>query len=172
MIYSIFLLEIIGKLNIGFFHHGKLILERKSILKNYIKNNLIKDSIIILIIIYDLFINLNTSKNNSSDLLNYWNLYSSWPKLIIFTKIYKLKEIFYTIKEHFNIDEKYEGYIKLFSLINKILFISHSFACLWHFVGFIGILRNFPNWLTDKNLQDESIIIRYISSYNFSAVTM
>ena len=168
LIYSIFILEIIGKLNIGFFKHGKLILERKLIIKNYVQKNLIKDLLIIMAIVYDL-IRINIFSQIKSD---YWILYGSLPKLIFFTKIFKLKEIFHTLKEHFNLDEKHEGLIKLMSLIMNLLFLSHFFACLWHFVGYIGNYKEMDNWISDKNLEYETDIIRYIYSYNYSAVTM
>lgn len=60
--------------------------------------------------------------------------------------------------------------LSLFKLISSILFISHIFACIWHYIASINM--NSKNWLSANDLNNLPWHNRYISSYYFVVVVM
>ena len=53
-----------------------------------------------------------------------------------------------------------------------MIFISHSCACLWHYVGFFQKSKYDISWLEMNKIHDESNNIRYIAAIYWVFTTM
>ena len=68
------------------------------------------------------------------------------------------------------IDDKVYNILSLFKLISSILFISHIFACIWHYIANSNM--DSKTWLTVNDLNTLPWHKRYLSSYYFVVVVM
>ena len=62
----------------------------------------------------------------------------------------------------------------MLKLFLRIVFLSHIFACIWHFIGdyYKYDYSINVNWLTTNSLQDKDIWTKYIESFYFVIITM
>lgn len=60
-------------------------------------------------------------------------------------------------------------------MLLRIFFLSHLFACIWHFVGEIS-LNSYDsygiNWINTRGLTNVSVWTKYIDSFYFVVITM
>ena len=101
-------------LNTGFYEKGKLISNRKKIIKNYvIKGSFAMDLLTFLAILF--------TPNKIS--------------LIYLYKIVKIQEMITNLERFLFAEDLLYTTISMIKLILNIIFISHIFACLWCFIG-------------------------------------
>jgi len=143
----------------AYFHHGKLITDRKKIFRAYI-HSFIFDVFTQTSLIYDLFL-----KENSD---NFWNRYI---KLIFFVQYRKFMHIYQTVIDRFKIDMKFGYALDFIKLIATSICFMHWVACAWYSIAAFNTYST-QTWLSLQDLNDRSELDKYIYSIYWSAVTM
>jgi hypothetical protein len=62
--------------------------------------------------------------------------------------------------------------MELIKLILVIFFFAHVIACVWHYVGVVGINLGLRSWITEYDLLEASVYTRYNYSLYWSLMTM
>jgi len=94
------------------------------------------------------------------------NIYTD---LLSFFFIFRIKNLRILLKsfEEFGIKSRNSSiFFNIFLLTIKVLYFSHIFACLWHFIGFFNT-ETARNWLEFKGISNEKWTIRYVESLYF-----
>ena len=144
--------------NTAYFHHGKLITDRKKIMMTYIPYFLC-DFITQLSLIYDIF----GGKGSV-------NVYTKYIKLVFLIQYSKFQQIYATLVDHFKIELKLGHFLDLLNLILVSIFSMHYIACFWY-----SLAIYFPhekNWLDLQNLYQREYLEQYLYSLYWAAVTM
>lgn len=150
-------IDIILKFNSGYFINGSKIMDRKTIIQFYLKNEFFYDFLAILGLSLE---NLCMFYNSSSLLV---------IKIIFYSKYPILKKLIKKLEVIINFDEKILALISLFKLFAKMSFLSHVMACLWL------IIPNFnpnQNWMLAKDLMTKSFLEKYEFSLYWACVTI
>lgn len=126
---AFFLLDILIKLNTGFYQQGHLNTDRLSILLNYLKGNLIIDSYSVLPFSYFILKHQNHK---------FWLL----PKLVKLTQLYTY---FRTLKLFLK-DLFWINFFYYFEIVLSIIFSVHWLACLWLYVSLYDVYNKDEVW--------------------------
>lgn len=157
---SFLLLDIGVNLKTGFYKHGELILDHSKIFWKYFGWNMMKD---FLSIIYLLDGIVNSSIFNE-------NKYNYYFGLLFFLRIFNFNQITKRIFQFLFMDETTYYILYLLKLIFGILFFSHIFACIWHFIGKNSFDEE--NWMQAMNLMHEEWYSKYLNSFYYVVVVM
>eukprot|EP01038_Epipyxis_sp_PR26KG_P011631 gene11631-15580_t len=87
-------------------------------------------------------------------------------RLIRLVKIYKLQ----TLSDGFEKMNINPLFVNLMILLLQIGFITHLFACFWHYVGLIDHTN--MNWISINNLENGSLNANYVASLYWTLATM
>ena len=74
------------------------------------------------------------------------------------------------MEEFILIDDKVYNILSLLKLLSSILFISHIFACTWHYIA--NVNSHSKTWLTVNDLTSQPWHTRYLYAYYFVVVVM
>ncbi|CAD8065372.1 unnamed protein product [Paramecium sonneborni] len=159
----IILLDIIVQMNREIFHKGSYIGNRHQIFRQYTKNGLIGDIIQLITWISLLIIYQN---------IEYKAYLISLGILMVICCIKSLMR-----KTEYYIDSFYNkgnlsNFLDLFILILQIYFVAHYMACIWHYVGEMGINIQESTWLSEYGFINESITTKYNYSFYWATMTM
>jgi hypothetical protein len=153
-------IDILMKLNTKIFTDGLQIIDRRLILRNFFRQNLISDVLpcLVLSIIY-----LSKNQGVIYDL-----------NLILLAKLKSVSELSLRIRELIITNDKAESIFNLLILLLKIFILGHVIACLWHYIGYISNLRDpeSDNWLKNENIVHEEWIVKYLFSIYWGVTTM
>ena len=64
------------------------------------------------------------------------------------------------------------GVLRIASLMSKILFVAHLFACVWHGIGVESQKMYGMSWLVEFGAISEPLFARYVMSLHFTVATM
>lgn len=142
----------------AYFHHGKLVTDRKKIFKSYILNFLL-DLLNQFSLVYDMFINGDET-----------SIQRRLIKLLIFFQYRKFMQIYQNLIDRFKIDMRFGHYLDFLKLILTSICIMHWVACIWYAIGQYGNLEN--NWLIAKDLFQKTRSEKYLYSFYWASVTM
>lgn len=142
----------------AYFHHGKLVTDKKKIFKAYLPNFII-DLFIQFSLIYDMF--LGEERISVEKRL---------IKLFIFFQYRKFKQVYNTLIDRFKIDMKFGYYLDFFKLIMTSICVMHWVACIWYAIG--AFCNQGNSWLILHEISQKSDFEKYIYSLYWSAVTM
>ncbi len=135
---------------------------KRKILKYFLHNRMILDLISIFPFINRLFFKhlelINTEYNFLIDLL-------------FLFRVYHFNEISKKFGNFLFLDVNFQCYYLLIKLLFRILFLSHIFACLWHFIGNIQLEQK-NTWMHYKEIEFEDFYTKYLYSFYFVSVTM
>ncbi|KAL4494053.1 hypothetical protein ABPG72_016009 [Tetrahymena utriculariae] len=163
-----FILDVIFYLNTGFFDRGKLILDRKKIFMNYMKNLLDGKMLVDLLGIAGLSLNLfQDNKKFGIDV-------SSYFCLLFYVRIINLNSFDTVIIQQLQLHRKSKAAYQLLRLGIIVLFISNFFACVFYRVGIIECEHyNDQCWLKQKiSIDNPSTLIYYLYALYWSITTM
>ncbi|CAD8071745.1 unnamed protein product [Paramecium sonneborni] len=157
------LLDIIVSMNREIFYKGSYIGNRQQIFKQYTKNGLIGDAIQLITWICILIFYQNI--NNKAYLI----------LLGIFMVICCIKSLMR--KTEYYIDSyqnkgNLSNFLDLFILILQIYFVAHYMACIWHYVGELGIQDEKTTWISEYGFLNESNTTKYNYSFYWATMTM
>ena len=123
---TINIINILIFINSGFIKEGNTIVNRKEILKRYLKKNFFIDLSIICLIIFKII--YYKAKFKNMDLGNI-------IKLLFFLKYKQISKILEILFEKQRLNFKYEFSLRLAKLISISLLITHILSCFWHLVA-------------------------------------
>ena len=149
-------LDIFVSLNTGFYFKGELKMNRKSILKNYMKSSFILDLISTIIpTIY--FFSFNSPNN--------------YFQILFVLRIIDIDKYIKIIEE--SLRENTKIIFELIKLFILIIYFAHLSGCLRHLISMILIERGHYNtWLVMHNIESEDFFVKYVNSLYFSIQTM
>ena len=129
---TIYLLDIILKLNTGYFESGVIIKDRRKIAKHYLKRKMSWDLISVLVLFGPLISTSEPTTQHTCGLcISIFNSY----KLFFFVKVYQLIDIYHVWEEILQNDDNIEGILSLLKLFLQVVFIAHLMACVWNYIG-------------------------------------
>ncbi len=143
----------------AYFHHGKLITDRKKIFQSYFYN-FILDLITQLSLIYDIFLVEGDERDMKRKFI----------KLIFLVQYRKFKRIYNTLIDRFKIDMKFGYFLDFIKLIATSICIMHWVACAWCFLGFMS--GETKTWLDLQDAGHKSQYDQYLYAFYWAAVTM
>ncbi|KAL4465902.1 hypothetical protein ABPG74_004139 [Tetrahymena malaccensis] len=167
ILFMAFILDLIFYLNTGFFDRGKLILDRKKIFMNYMKNLFDGKMIVDLLGITGLSLNLfQDDKNFGIDV-------SSYFCLLFYVRIINLNSFDTVIIQQLQLHRKSKAAYQLLRLGIIVLFISNFFACVFYRVGVIEC-EHYDNlcWFNKISISNPSTLIYYLYALYWSITTM
>ena len=153
---SFFLIDLLVNMNTAYYDKGTLIFSRSMIIRNYFKGPFFRD-------VLSFFFQFLT--------IYYQNPLMNYLDLLILLKLYNLKRIFQSIEEFIFVDERMHNSLALLKLIFGIFFLSHLFACAWHFIGYIQGEHE-TTWLVQYGIVHSPWYIRYLYSYYYVVISM
>ena len=152
-----YLMDIIINLNTAFYKQGDYIVNRKKIWYEYCRINLFID----LITITPLIIHFIAYP--------YYNLLNF---LFIF-RFFRIKNNLRKIIENLNINEKVQGYLELVRMALLMLILINLCSCIWYSIALFEIERGSTlTWIHNHDLIDEGKLLKYISAFHLSVLTM
>jgi hypothetical protein len=128
--------------NTGIMVKGKIVLNRKIISLNYLKQNFIVDVISTFPLVL-IFFEIDIPYYQHISILN-------------FLKLFILKDRIERLSFYFSFEKNCKNIVDLLKLMMIILFIGHFFACFWHGIGLIEIyyLNRTDTWIHFKNITE------------------
>lgn len=162
----VLLADIILNFNTGYFHRGTLILDRKEILKRYIRLDFWVE---FLSILPSLLVNFIGSEK----------LFEIYPEIsfvefIFLIRIIYLDKMIRKICDFYQSTEFLNNFISLLKLCIWSLYVAHLCACVFHYVAIIDSYEYSETWISDFQLksEDDSLYSEYITSLYWSVTTM
>ncbi|CAD8175879.1 unnamed protein product [Paramecium pentaurelia] len=153
-------LEIFISLNRALIIQGEIIEDRKTIIKQYVTQQLFYD--ILMISIWILYF------------LQFYRIYVINEILGILSSLITIKKLaknYFGYIEYLYLKGGVNSLVDLVTLIILICFYAHFMASIWHYIGSLNNL--FENtWLIKYNIIDQSIWHRYNYSFYWATVTM
>lgn len=157
--FFLLLADIFRNFNTAFYSKGKFVYSHSSIAHHYIKRGFYFDLLTLMPILFHRF--------TSSDKTIYNHLL-----FLVYLKMGQFRKIFKRLEGLLLTNRTFHHIFSLFKLIIWIIFISHVFACIWNYIGLLGIKYLEKSWLIEKNIFDASRQTQYLFSYYFVCVTM
>ena len=169
-----FMADILATFNTGFYTKGNLIMNRKEIIKDYLKFWFWMD--IVASLPYNWFLGSVFGGDSTS------NTYKA-PKVLRLIRIFRFLKVLRLVRlaKLKRILVKIEDYIasntlaSLFvfgKLLTFVFFIAHWTACLWYFIGEQGIDSHPITWVSNLALQNKGAFEKYITSLYWAFTTM
>ncbi|KAL4453948.1 hypothetical protein ABPG74_003831 [Tetrahymena malaccensis] len=143
----IILVDMIIRLNIGFFDMDTFIVCKQKIFQRYLKHGFPFDVLGNISIVYFLF-----SPSLDQPLL-----------LLILSKLYIIRKLLINVEETYFHNFQLRNYMKLMKLIFTLVFFAHLFACGWIYVGNIGFTNN---WILKAGLQNDNCLLSKRTIFN------
>ena len=157
-----FTIDILLKLNAGYFINGLQMIERTAVIQRYIKSEFLFDSLAMLSLILDY----------SQDSLTYLKGFESLLKLIFFFKYPILNQLIRNVEEIINFDEKIVAFISLSKLFIKMIFLAHIIACFWFTLPKLAATSTDTNWMQVKGIMEKTTAMKYEISLYWAIVTI
>lgn len=155
-IFFIFLtLDFLIKFKTSYYESGTMVKNHKAIAINYLKHGFIFDMIALLsMLIYVFFAGENSCK---------------WIILLFLLKANNIRSIMQNFENYIDLGDFFE----FFSLLFKVIFMAHIYACFWHYISFDSVQNGDKDtWIHEKNLENSSWQQRYIYSFYWALTTM
>ena len=158
LVFYILAFDILRTFNTAIYLKGKLVYSRWKIAVNYLKQDFFFD-----------FISLTPAFLLIMDIYQYNYEYFL---ILFYLKIKNFKAIITKLEQLLLSNRKFQHGLSLIKLIVWIIFITHSFACIWNGVGLVGDKHFEKTWLKENSLDHADLIDQYLFSYYFVCVTM
>ena len=164
---TFFSLDLILNFNTAYFYNGFMVVARKKIAKNYLKNNFFFDIMTAFIFFIDYML---------TDVLFGFHGFTFLAlfKFIFYFRATTFRTLYNRLIEKFRLSMRvHMSLIELVNLLFVSFLILHLFAAIWFLIAFQHIEDpNYETWLTAKNLVNEPISTQYIYSLYWSTVTI
>ena len=164
-----FMFDILFYFNSAFFRNGDLIVNRKEIIKNYMKSWFWID--LISTFPYDTLYNYLNIRSHSL---------SSAPQLLRIIRFYRvlkllrlarLKRLFVQIEDYIN-SETLTNFLTIFKLMIFAFYIAHWTACLWYYISLQESETHAETWLTQAYFETGSTAEIYVTALYWAFTTM
>lgn len=152
-----FTFDMIISMNTSYFNKGFMVKERIHILKHYFQREMWEDALTTIFYLID-----------QQDLGNF-----SILKMVFFLRWRKLGNINLKLQEKFRIGLRiHTSIIDLLQLIFFSFYILNIFACLWYYMAFLYSESQPVTWISANNLENRSLLTKYLYSFYWSTVTI
>lgn len=131
-----------------------MVRKKTLILKNYIKNELLYDTLGFLPLVIELHLHFFDSENS------FLKEFRSYIEVLFFFKIMEFKKLTRFLEETLNLNDKYFAFFQLFKLVITIFLFSNIMACLWHAISYSSPFDK--NMLISQNYYDKDWQSRYL----------
>ena len=142
------------KFKTSFYEHGTLMKKHKKIKYNYLHKAFAIDLLALLSLIFSCVLSYNTPLK--------------WVTMLFFGHFKTIQRIMANFENLIDLGD----YFDLVSVMLKLLFIAHIYACVWHYVAFIQETTTNQTWIAAKNLIDADWKIRYVYASYWALTTM
>ena len=154
-------LDMLLKVNSGFFEEGSIIIDRKRIWKKYLRTDLPYDLLCftsLIALLHFKFFNLMNGNVN-------------FIQVLYFVKVPIFSQLLENFEEIINFDEKLEAFLALLKHFVKMLFFSHCTACIWFYMGY-HTSEDDGTWLSEKGYTNKPIFFQYLVSLYWAITTI
>ncbi|CAD8123102.1 unnamed protein product [Paramecium sonneborni] len=149
-----YLIDILVKLNSGYYEAGYLVTDRKKIIKHfYNSNECIIDSLIIMISLGYFF------DGNNNNILS----------LFMIIKMLDVPQRVGLILDKLELTTNYWAIYDLIRLIYFIIIEAHTFCC---FLYFVGKQNKSVSWIIKEDLIEADLTTSYLTTFYWSVITM
>ena len=160
----------------GFYQKGTLVMNRKEIIKDYLKFWFWLD--IVASLPYNWFLGnvFSSGQSDSSSSYSSTNMLRivrvfRFLKILRLLRIAKLKRIMIKIEDYIASNTLATIFIYV-KLILSVFFIAHWAACIWFYIGDQEGSFHPVTWITNINLQDKPLLEKYVTSLYWAITTM
>ncbi|KAL4499085.1 hypothetical protein ABPG72_016987 [Tetrahymena utriculariae] len=151
---TLYLIEILIRMNTAIYKEGIIIFSRESIFRNYSRIQYFWMDLVILISILIILNNYILS-------------------LIFFgLRCIKISRLSQDLNDHFRIWYRFPTGWTLTKLFSMILALAHFWGCQFYYIGRLEQEAGMDNWLVQQQLVDEHWWIKYINSFYFTTISM
>ncbi|CAI2364970.1 unnamed protein product [Moneuplotes crassus] len=168
-----FTIDILISFNTGYYDKGVLYMKRAIIISKYLRTWFVLDvaAIFPYSFVLELFISgENNAALKTPQLLRLLKIIR-FVRILRIIRIFKLGKFMYKIEEYI-VTDTLTVIVDSFKLLIFILYVGHWLGCVFHFVGDYESTTKPTNWLTNNDLQDESLFNNYIASFYWAITTM
>ncbi|KAL4460735.1 hypothetical protein ABPG73_013590 [Tetrahymena malaccensis] len=164
----LFIIDIILNFNFAHFSQDAIVVDRKLIAKKYLKQNFFTDATTTIVLF---------SKIYFSELPLFYNPDDSFViyliNCLVFLKFKSIAQKTSRFDEIMQSKESQKHKLRLLKLIIQIVLIAHAFAIGWNIMAIIENNNGIQNtWLSQKDIQNDSWITKYIYSFYWCITTM
>lgn len=168
-----FIVDILISFNTGFYFKGNLVMNRKEVIKNYLKFWFWLDLIASLPyswFIGGVFSSSDNGSSNSTSVLKLIRIFR-FLKILRLVRLAKLKKIMVKIEDYIA-SNTIANFFLFLKLLLWVFFIAHWVACIWFYIGDTGLETHPVTWITHLDLQDKSTLEKYVTSLYWAFTTM
>ncbi|CAD8160415.1 unnamed protein product [Paramecium octaurelia] len=162
---TIFIFDILLNLNTGVYLEGKLNMNRKDILKEYMKFWFWLDSVSAFP--YDIIMDESSSQVQSAKLIRLLK-FLRFVKVLKLIRLAKLKKIIDKFDELLSMRPRVAAIINFCKLFFFVLYFAHILGCIFHYIAYQEPSDH--SWLADIYFSDWTI--RYVNSLYWGIATM
>ncbi|KAM3138826.1 hypothetical protein pb186bvf_009029 [Paramecium bursaria] len=157
MVFCFILIDILLKLNKEVIVQGQIIQDRQLIIKNYLYDQLLFDTLYYSTYCCIIFEFLG---DQTQSIINIMFFFLNLKKFQLVIQNYQERSISNNDK------------INLIELIITVLMLAHFMACIWHYVGSRSLQEFDQSWITKFDLENQSLYVKYCYSFYWAATTM
>ena len=168
MIPEIFLiLDTLLKFITGFYEDGVIVVDKKEIVKHYLKKGLIFD-----IFSYFPVITQGVLRKSYPTLFDEHEITIKYLQLMLFFKLKRVTIAINNFEEIISSKGGHDFILSAFRLLYVIFFVTHMNACIWHAVGYFNPEAESVNtWLKQSGIVNEHWLVKYLTCMYWSIST-
>ncbi|CAD8107715.1 unnamed protein product [Paramecium primaurelia] len=146
--------------NKAYLKQGELVINRKQIINNYLRNQVLSDflNLLIWILMY-----------NGIEQFQIIEMLSIFQIIIIINSLYKKINSFV---DYLYLNGKLSEVLDLIFLIISLYYFVHIIGCYWHYLAVLGEQLNEISWIQKYSLEDQSYLIKYDYAVYWATMTM
>ncbi|EAR84285.2 cation channel family protein (macronuclear) [Tetrahymena thermophila SB210] len=164
----IFIIDVILNFNFAHFSQDAIVIDRKLIAKKYLKQNFFTDMTATIVLFSKIYFSQFPLFYNPGDSFVLYLINS-----LVFLKLKSIVQKTSRFDEIMQSKESQKHKLRLLKLIIQIILIAHSFAVGWNIMVIIENNNGIQDtWLSQKQIQNESWITKYIYSFYWCITTM
>ncbi|CAD8082694.1 unnamed protein product [Paramecium primaurelia] len=146
--------------NKAYLKQGELVISRRQIINNYLRNQVLSDflNLTIWILMY-----------NGIEYFQITEILSIFQIILIINTVYKKINNFV---DYLYLNGNLSEVLDLVFLIISLYYFVHIIGCLWHYLAVIGEQLNEVSWIQKHSLENQSYIIKYDYAVYWATMTM
>ncbi|CAD8094826.1 unnamed protein product [Paramecium sonneborni] len=146
--------------NKAYLKQGELVISRKDIINNYLRNQVLNDflNLIIWILMY-----------NGIEQFQIVEMLSILQIIIIINIVYKKINSFV---DYLYLNGNLSEVLDLIFLIISLYYFVHIIGCFWHYLAILGQQLNEISWIQKYSLEDQTNLIKYDYAVYWATMTM
>ncbi|CAD8161723.1 unnamed protein product [Paramecium octaurelia] len=146
--------------NKAYLQQGELVISRRQIINNYLRNQVLSDflNLFIWILMY-----------NGIESFQIIQILSIFQIIIIINTVYKKINNFV---DYLYLNGNLSEVLDLAFLIISLYYFVHIIGCLWHYLAVLGEQLNQVSWIQKYSLENQSSLVKYDYAVYWATMTM